>query len=68
MAKRLIKKEMWRCSGDWWVFNGAKGQYSLEPIKAFPGMYCIRWPDGSLSDMVNITRAKAAVREVEDRH
>jgi hypothetical protein len=30
------------------------------PDQKWPGMYRVRQPDGSLSDMVNLTRAKDA--------
>ena len=32
-----------------------------------PGMYRVRYPDGSLSDMVNFTRASDALRVQQDR-
>jgi hypothetical protein len=32
------------------------------PDANWPAMYCVRLPDGSLSDMVNLTRAKEANR------
>jgi hypothetical protein len=31
------------------------------PDAAHPGMWRVRWPDGHLSDMTNLTRAKDAV-------
>jgi hypothetical protein len=31
------------------------------PDSTYPGMYRVRWPDGSLSDMVNLTRGRDAV-------
>ena len=31
------------------------------PDAAHPGMWRVRWPDGRLSDMTNLTRAKDAV-------
>jgi hypothetical protein len=37
---------------------------------AYPNMYRVRWPDGRLSDMVNLTRANDAVAcflETEER-
>ena len=37
---------------------------------AHPGMWRVRWPDGRLSDMTNLTRAKDAVAcfmEIEER-
>jgi hypothetical protein len=30
---------------------------------AHPGMWRVRWPDGRLSDLVNLSRAKDAVEE-----
>jgi hypothetical protein len=38
---------------------------------AHRGMWPVRWPDGRLSDMTNLTRAKDAVAcfmETEERH
>ena len=32
------------------------------PDGEYAGMWRIRWPDGQLSDMVNLTRAKDAAR------
>jgi hypothetical protein len=40
------------------------------PDAAHPGMWRVRWPDGRLSDMTNLTRAKDAVTcfiETEER-
>jgi hypothetical protein len=40
------------------------------PDAARPGMWRVRWPDGRLSDMTNLTRAKDAVAcfmETEER-
>jgi len=34
------------------------------PDAKYPGMYRIRRPDGSLSDMVNLTRARDALRSM----
>jgi len=31
------------------------------PDADFPGMYRVRWPDGTLSDIVNLSRANDAV-------
>jgi hypothetical protein len=33
---------------------------AVEPDSKYPGMYRIRFPEGGLSDMVNLTRAKDA--------
>ena len=35
--------------------------FAIVPDAKWPGMYRIRRPDGSLSDMVNLTRAKDAL-------
>jgi hypothetical protein len=40
------------------------------PDATHPGMWRVRWPDGRLSDMTNLTRAKDAVAcfmETEER-
>ena len=42
----------------------------MMPDAARPGMWRVRWPDGRLSDMTNLTRAKDAVAcfmETEER-
>jgi hypothetical protein len=42
----------------------------LVPDATHPSMWRVRWPDGSLSDMTNLTRAKDAVAcfiETEER-
>lgn len=36
-------------------------QPNVVPDAAHPGMWRVRWPDGRLSDMTNLTRAKDAV-------
>jgi hypothetical protein len=43
-----------------------KGAYPhiLVPDAKWPGMYRLRLPNGSLSDMVNLTRAKDALAEI----
>jgi hypothetical protein len=33
----------------------------LQPDAIYPGMWRVRWPDGRLSDMVNLSRAKDAI-------
>jgi hypothetical protein len=33
----------------------------LEPDVNWPGMWRVRWSDGTRSDMVNLTRAKDAI-------
>ena len=38
----------------------------IVPDAKYPGMYRIRRPDGSLSDMVNLTRACDALRSFDE--
>jgi hypothetical protein len=35
--------------------------------KAYPDMHRVRWPDGQLSDMVNLSRACDAAARFNDR-
>ena len=42
------------------------GAVSIVPDAKWPGMYRLRFPDGRLSDMVNLTRAKDALREARE--
>ena len=39
----------------------------LLPDSDWPGMWCIAWPDGRLSDLVNLTRAKDAAELISER-
>lgn len=47
----------WRGNDLW---SSRKRMVSIERDGTYPDMWRIRWPDGSLSDMVNRTRAKDA--------
>jgi hypothetical protein len=38
------------------------GDYVVVPDSTYPGMYRVRLPDGTLTDIVNLTRARAAAR------
>jgi hypothetical protein len=38
------------------------GGYTVVPDKKSPRMYRVRRPDGSLTDMVNLTRARDAAQ------
>jgi hypothetical protein len=38
------------------------GGYTVVPDPDWPKMYCVRKPDGRLTDMVNLTRARDAAR------
>jgi hypothetical protein len=39
----------------------------IVPDATWPGMWRVRWPDGSLSDMANLTRAKDAAWVIAQR-
>jgi hypothetical protein len=39
----------------------------IAPDANWPGMWRVRWPDGSLSDMVNLSRAKDAAIAIAER-
>jgi hypothetical protein len=45
-----------------------KNTYAIRTLKdkVYKDMYRIRWEDGSLSDMVNNSRAKDAIREYKE--
>ena len=43
------------------------GRYTVVPDPEFPAMYRIRRPDGSLTDMVNLTRARDAARHLAEQ-
>jgi hypothetical protein len=43
----------------------ATARYTLVPDERWPGMWRIRRPDGSLTDMVNLARALDAMRELD---
>ena len=40
---------------------------TVVPDSQWPGMWRIAWPDGRLSDMVNLSRAKDAAGPMRDR-
>ena len=40
---------------------------AIVPDKRFPGMYRLKRADGSISDMVNLTRARDALAEIRGR-
>jgi len=40
--------------------NNPNPLVTIEPDSNYPGMYRLRFPEGGLSDMVNLTRAKDA--------
>lgn len=40
---------------------------AIVPDKRFPGMYRLKRADGTLSDMVNLTRARDALRSAQER-
>jgi hypothetical protein len=43
---------------------GGKMTELIEDL-VYPGMWRVKWPDGEISDMVNKTRAKEAIRVFE---
>jgi hypothetical protein len=43
------------------------GGYTVVPDSDWPGMYRVRRPDGSLSDMATLTRARDAARYFADQ-
>src|SRR5262249_39517935 len=48
--------------------KSAAGAYvAIVPDERFPGMYRLKCTDGSLSDMVNLTRAKDALAAMHER-
>jgi len=44
----------------------AEAPVAIVPDTAFPGMYRLKRTDGTLSDMVNLTRAKDALRALTE--
>lgn len=46
---------------------GSGEESKLVQDTVYPTMWRVLWPDGELSDMVNKTRAKDAIRAFEDR-
>jgi hypothetical protein len=53
----------WRHADDrWFLFHGNNRNplISIEPDSKYAGMYRLRFQEGGLSDMVNLTRAKDA--------
>ena len=53
----------WRHGDDrWFLFHGnnCNPLITIEPDAKYAGMYRLQFPEGGLSDMVNLTRAKDA--------
>jgi hypothetical protein len=53
----------WRQDGDCFALyrdRAARPMLRVVPDATYPGIWRVRWPDGRLSDMVNLTRAKDA--------
>jgi hypothetical protein len=62
----IAQRATWK--GDRLYFLGKPSGYSVVPDKKYPDvMWRVRRPDGSLSDMVNRTRAKDAAMVMLDR-
>jgi hypothetical protein len=55
MWRHTTDRRLLLCHG-----RGRNPLVTVEPDSKYTGMYRIRFPDGSLSDMVNLTRAKDA--------
>jgi hypothetical protein len=51
------------------LYVGGKGRpiIGIEPDAQWPGMWRVRHPDGNLSDMVNLSRAKDAALSIARR-
>jgi hypothetical protein len=45
-----------------------KAAVTLVPDPDWPNIWCVRLPNGQLTDMVNLTRAKDAARPLSRRH
>ena len=56
----------WRRDGSRYTLHqgGRKAVVSVEPDVRWPAMYRVRKPDGTLTDMVNLTRAKDAAMSI----
>jgi hypothetical protein len=50
--------------GDRLRYPGRKPSVSVVPDATYPGMYRVLRPDGTLTDMVNRTRARDAAKSV----
>ena len=49
-------------------YGGAHSALALVmPDDHWPGMWRVHWPDGALSDMVNLTRARDAAAAIAER-
>jgi|KBSMisStaDraftv2_1062788.scaffolds.fasta_scaffold74570_4 hypothetical protein len=57
----------WLWKGDRLWLNGRFSGFSVVVDERYPQMWRVRRPDGSLSDMVNRTRAKDAALAMLDR-
>jgi hypothetical protein len=60
---------IWRGRGSAFVLHtihSKKTILSVEPDAVYPDMFRVHWPDGGISDMANLSRARdAATRFVE---
>ena len=56
----------WRRDGvNWLLFSGKRRMGRVVPDLKWPGMWRVRMPDGWVSDMTNLARAKdAAIRSI----
>jgi hypothetical protein len=52
----------WRRDGDGWLLLAGRRKFGrVVPDQKYPGMWCVQWPDGRLSDLTNLMRAKDAL-------
>ncbi len=59
-----------RYGNSWLLLHGRRRMGRVVPDTQYPGTWRAQWPDGSLSDMANLSRAKDAVArlvETEER-
>ncbi len=59
-----------RYGTSWLLLHGRRRMGRVVPDAKYLGMWRAQWPDGSLSDMANLSRAKDAVArfvETEER-
>jgi hypothetical protein len=49
------------------LIHGGKSLAAVAPDARWPGMFRIHWPDGAISDLTNLTRAKDAAVAIAER-
>jgi hypothetical protein len=63
----MSARELATWKGDRLYLSNRLSGYSIVPDERYPSMWRVRHPDGSLSDMINRTRAKDAAMAMLDR-